>query len=339
MSLWLFIIVSSPFLQNSEAVSVFEKGAVKSTYYQLDQLDIAHTSPPKPLLIVTPTVNGTYPVVLFLHGTCLLNSYYTNLLQHISSHGYIIVAPQLYSCLNGVIPMLPISGPSELEYAAQIANWLPSGLETVLPQNVIGDLEKLCVGGHSRGGKIAYALALGYADTSLAVKISALVGLDPVEGTSENSPILPKVLAYEPDSLNLTIPVVVIGTGLGNEPVCWLVCPACAPNGMNHDNFFDESKAPAAHFVTSDYGHMDMLNDNINDVVGKLTVSLCKSSEDPNKDPMRKSVGGITVAFLDAYFEGKIGEYMNIVKQPSLAPAKLQPVHFKPSYANLLIIY
>ncbi|WCJ21593.1 chlorophyllase 1 [Euphorbia peplus] len=333
MSLIVSLIASFLLLPNSNGVSVFEKGALKSSYYQLHESDVASNSPPKPLLIVTPTVKGTYPVVLFLHGTCLLNSYYTNLLQHISSHGYIIVAPQLYSCLKyGFIPMLPIKGTSELDDAANVTNWLTSGLQTVLPENVVGDVEKLCVGGHSRGGKIAFALALGYATTPLQVKISALAGVDPVEGIrifNQDIPVLPDVLTYEPDSFNLTIPVVVTGSGLGNQSICQLFCPACASDGLNHDEFFNECKAPAGSFVATGYGHMDILNDNISDIVGELTIAACKSGERP-KDPMRKSVGGIIVAFLDAYFDGIIGEYMNIVEQPSIAPVELNPVQFKP---------
>ncbi|EEF41353.1 Chlorophyllase-1, putative [Ricinus communis] len=223
--------------------------------------------------------------------------------------------------------MLPVSGPAELEFAAQVANWLPSGLQSVLPENVKGDLDKLSIGGHSRGGKTAFALALGYAKTPLKVKISALAGVDPVEGTSKNSPTQPKILTYIPQSLNLSIPVAVIGTGLGNQPVCWLVCPACAPDEMNHQEFFSECKAPAGHFVATEYGHMDMLNDNMTDIVGTLTNSLCKSSQNPRK-PMRRTTGGIIVAFLKAYFKGEIEDYITIVQEPSAAPAKLDPVQF-----------
>ena len=77
------------------ALDVFETGKVSTTYYQVEQSDTV--SPPKSLLIVTPTVDGTYPVLMFLHGTCLFNSFYSDLFQHISSHGYIVVAPQVHT--------------------------------------------------------------------------------------------------------------------------------------------------------------------------------------------------------------------------------------------------
>ena len=53
------------------------------------------SSPPKQLLIFTPSEQGTYPVILFFHGFYLSNYFYSDLLQHISSHGFIIVAPQV----------------------------------------------------------------------------------------------------------------------------------------------------------------------------------------------------------------------------------------------------
>ncbi|XP_050236240.1 chlorophyllase-1-like [Mercurialis annua] len=305
-------------------LDVFEIGNVPTTYLQVNE---SATPFNKSVLIYKPTLPCLYPVIMLLHGTCLINSFYTDLFQHIASHGYIVVAPQIYYCFEGLFEMMPISEPEELEYAAEVANWLPSGLQSLLPENIKPDLHKLSVGGHSRGGKTAVALALGYAKTPLQVQISGLVLIDPVAGASKNNPTLPKVLTYIPHSFNLSIPVAVIGTGLGSQPVCWLVCPACAPNGVNHVEFFNECKAPAGHFVATDYGHMDMLNDNITGIDWIITSHMCKSSPDPKK-PMRQTVGGIIVAFFKAYFEGESDDYMTIVQQPSVAPAKLDPVQF-----------
>lgn len=55
------------------------------------------SAPPKPLLIATPTVNGTYPVLLLLHGFYLRNYFYKGILQHIASHGFIAVGPQVWT--------------------------------------------------------------------------------------------------------------------------------------------------------------------------------------------------------------------------------------------------
>ena len=54
---------------------------------------IRTSNAPKTLFIVTPENEGTYPVLLFLHGYNICPCCYSQLLQHISSHGYIVVAP------------------------------------------------------------------------------------------------------------------------------------------------------------------------------------------------------------------------------------------------------
>ncbi|KAG4991969.1 hypothetical protein JHK87_025426 [Glycine soja] len=51
-------------------------------------------------------------------------------------------------------------------------------------------------------------------------------------------------------SLDLNIPVAVIGTGLGPEKANFLF-PPCAPHGENHK----ELKPTCAHFVATKYGH------------------------------------------------------------------------------------
>ncbi|KAF3975225.1 hypothetical protein CMV_001497 [Castanea mollissima] len=299
--------------------TVFYQGKLPFTSKQVETSngDGSSSPPPKPLLIVTPTTTGQYPVILFLHGFYLRNYFYSQLLEHISSHGYIVVAPQLYL-------YIPSSGLEEIESAAKVTDWLSSGLQPQLPENVEANLQKLALAGHSRGGKAAFALALGYAKTSL--KFSVLLSIDPVAGCTKCCRTQPHILTYVPRSFNLSIPVTVIGTGLGPEQKNCL-SPPCAPEGLNHDEFFNECKPPCAHFVAKDYGHMDMLNDDPSGIVGELSGCICVNGKGP-RDPMRRSVGGIAVAFLKAYLEDESGDFVAILADPSLAPAKLEPVEF-----------
>lgn len=51
--------------------------------------------PPKPLLIATPSDEGEFPLLVFLHGYLLYNSFYSQLILHIASHGFIVIAPQV----------------------------------------------------------------------------------------------------------------------------------------------------------------------------------------------------------------------------------------------------
>lgn len=64
--------------------------------------------PPKPLLVAAPEEAGEYPVLLFLHGYMAVNTFYSQLLHHVASHGFIVIGPQvsvqftrfIYSLLN-----------------------------------------------------------------------------------------------------------------------------------------------------------------------------------------------------------------------------------------------
>nr|ACO50429.1 chlorophyllase 2 [Pachira macrocarpa] len=300
----------------STVVPVFVTGKYHPTSVSVDPSNSSPSSPPKPLLIFTPSEQGTYPVILFFHGFYLRNNFYTGLLLHISSHGFIIVAPQLSN-------IIPPSGTEEVEHAAKVADWLPSGLPSVLPGNVEANLAKLALVGHSRGGKTAFALALGRAKT--AQNFSALVGIDPVAGNrfGETSP---KILTYTPGSFDLSIPVAVVGTGLGPESKGCMPCP-CAPTQYNHEEFFNECKPPRVHFDAKNYGHMDTLDDNPSGFIGKLSDTICVNGEGP-RDPMRRCVGGIVVAFLNYFFEAEKEDFMTIMNEPYVAPVTLDQVQF-----------
>ncbi|KAK3193721.1 hypothetical protein Dsin_025031 [Dipteronia sinensis] len=276
------------------------------------------SSPPKPMFIVSPIEQGSYPVILFFPDTCISNNAYSQLFQHISSHGFIVVSPQLYSCM-------PPCGNNEVDFAAQVTNWLPKGLKSNLPENVEADLNKLVLSGHSRGGTIAFALSLGYACKTRLDQFSALVAVDPVGGTTKCTELNPSILSNNP--FNLSFPVTVIGTGLGGVTKC--IIP-CAPESANHEKFYERSKAPKAHFVTKEYGHMVVLDDSSSNLRSwVMSKCMCAKGKGP-REAMRRTVGGIAVAFLKDLFSGNLknGVFMKIVQDPSVAPAVLDDVDF-----------
>lgn len=84
------VVVSTS--NTTTTTSVFDRGIYETRSFTVET---STTGTPKPLFIVTPTTKGTYPVILFLHGFYLRNTFYSQLLLHISSHGYIVVAPQV----------------------------------------------------------------------------------------------------------------------------------------------------------------------------------------------------------------------------------------------------
>jgi len=208
---------------------------------------------------------------------------------------------------------------------ASVANWIPGFLQYVLPKNVQGSEGLFAVSGHGRGGKTAFALALGVSKTQLEVQISALIGVDPIEGSSKLLRTKPYILKYVPDSFDLSIPTMVTGTGLGNHSKI-LFGPSCAANDVNYAEYFNECKSGTL-FVVADYGHLDLLNDKLS-VAGLAASAACVSGKG-EKDLIRRTIGGLIVAYLDSSFLDKHGDYVNIITNPSLAPARVDPIKTK----------
>lgn len=215
----------------------------------------------------------------------------------------------------------------EIKVTGEITNWLSEGLRQLLPLNVEPDLAKLALAGHSRGGKVAFALALRKS-SSVALKFSALIGVDPVDGTDGANQTPPPVLTHVPHSFDLDgTPVLVLGSGLGEVRRNPLF-PPCAPKGVNHEDFYRECCKPAYYFVAKDYGHLDMLDDETKGVRGRTSYCLCKNGE--SRVPMRRFVGGILVAFLKAYLEGDSRELVDIREgDHGMAPLEIQRLEYQ----------
>jgi predicted dienelactone hydrolase len=65
-------------------------------------VEILHLSVPitksvRFILIAVPTVEGKFPVVQFQHGFDVRNDCYSQLISHVASYGFIVVAPQVNS--------------------------------------------------------------------------------------------------------------------------------------------------------------------------------------------------------------------------------------------------
>ncbi|CAA0806614.1 Chlorophyllase-2- chloroplastic [Striga hermonthica] len=322
---------------NSDTVptpDVFSIGNYSTSFIKVEPQTCAPNiskCPPKQLLISSPTEGGIYPVLLFLHGYLLYNSFYSQLLQHVASHGFIVIAPQLY-CIAGA------DASEEIEATADITKWVYRELARFLPPQVRPNLDKLGLAGHSRGAKVAFALLLNISKSSLdlhlerdkdniSLKFSAVLGIDPVDGMEKGKQTPPPVLTYTPHSFDLGgMGALIVGSGLGHVKRNPLF-PACAPDGMNHEDFYRECRRPAYYFVAKDYGHLDVLDDDTKGLRGKATCLLCKNGE--SRGPMRRFVGGAVVAFLKAYLEGDSRDLVLIREGRQELPLELQRLEFQ----------
>ncbi|OAY55701.1 chlorophyllase-2 [Manihot esculenta] len=305
---------------SAAATGVFETGNYTTVLQKVESVTCSTKSsvvvpPPKPLLIATPCEAGEFPLLIFLHGYLLYNSFYSLLIQHVASHGFIVIAPQLYTVAGA-------DSSDEIKSTATITDWLPKGLQQVLPLHVQPKLSKIGLAGHSRGGKTAFALALQKAATTL--RFSAVIGVDPVDGMDKGKQTPPPVLTYVPHSFDLDMAAMVIGSGLGEirrNPLF----PPCAPKGVNHEDFFRECQKPACYFVVKDFGHLDMLDDETRGIRGKATYCLCMNGK--SREPMRRFVGGIMVAFMKAYLGSDNSDLMAI-RDGQTGPVELQTSEF-----------
>jgi chlorophyllase len=206
------------------------------------------------------------------------NSAYDEILKHLASHGFVVIAPQMYE--PGLGPLLgnPTAA-QEAELAAHVIDWLPGRLESVVGFPVRTDL--LGIAGHSRGGKVAWLVAS--ADPG---RILAIAGVDPVDGTGGPYGNQPRVVN---GPFAISIPALVLGTELGGS---------CAPAGDNHVQFFEASESPAWHVIALNQGHGDMLDEP----EAAAAAMFCKSG--PNREGMRRLTAGQMVALFRATLQG-----------------------------------
>ncbi|MDP3238023.1 MAG: hypothetical protein Q8N26_34850 [Myxococcales bacterium] len=224
---------------------------------------------PKPVRLTAPVTSGTYPVVQFQHGFLSDRRTYDDVLTHLASHGFVVVAPQMYPA-DGV-PLGKEGAPDEARAARRVAEWAHQAAATIMGS--AADPRPIGVAGHSRGGKVTWWLT-----AQEQYPTRGIVGVDPVDG--KGGPLLGAQPEALPSNLETAPPSLIIGMELGGS---------CAPAGDNFQHFFDRTTAPTTLLVVKGQGHGDMLDADTN------TGGLCV--EGPNRAETRRVTGGAMAAF------------------------------------------
>ncbi|CAI5475798.1 unnamed protein product [Closterium sp. Yama58-4] len=118
--------------------------------------------PPRPILLWAPATSSakSFPVVVFQHGWATRNYWFSDMLKRVVSHGYIVVAPQMY-------PLIGLTGAVyEMKGSCAVIRWLKDNLKDWLARHPIlhrrtkasPDWSKFALTGHSRGGKVAFGV-------------------------------------------------------------------------------------------------------------------------------------------------------------------------------------
>ncbi|UCD29692.1 MAG: dienelactone hydrolase family protein, partial [Planctomycetota bacterium] len=234
-----------------------------------------------------PTEFGSYAVVVFQHGFLLANSFYSEMLRHLSSHGFVVVAPQMYE--PGGLPIGQPTSHAEAVRAIEVLDWLPGKLNTIT--GVTADTDTLGLAGHSRGGKVVWLILSQDSSRALAV-----AGVEPVDSGGAEVCCEERVIQ---GPFPFQLPTLVIGAGLDYQSI--LPClSGCLPAGYNHQQFYDASNSPAWHVVAVNQGHMDMLNDRL-DGCGLMCL-VCPVG--PERAGMRQLTAGLLAAFFRGSLQG-----------------------------------
>ena len=146
----------------------------------------------------------------------------------------------------------------------------------------------------------------------------AIAGVDPVD--SQNR--LSGEFRVVDGPFDFPIPSLVLGTGLGPIPKIPIIMPACAPDGDNHEQFYEASASPAYHVVATEQGHLDMLNDDHSGC--GIACSVCTEGEDD--EAMRLLAAGLLAAFFRASLQGDETAF-DYLTDPADAPTPVTMEH------------
>ncbi|CAK9189423.1 unnamed protein product [Sphagnum troendelagicum] len=187
---------------------------------------------------------------------------------------------------------LSFNATNEIRDAIDVLKWIQANIECALSvggPEIKPDLSKLALVGHSRGAKVVFSMGIQLNGT---IPISTIIGLDPVDGDRQGIQTNPPVLTFKENTLNLTVPTLIVGTRRGSKN--WPLFPACAPEDVNHNEFYKDLIEPVYHFVVGkEYGHMDFLDD----AVCKLKSLGCMGTVG-SRARMSRFAGVILVAFV-----------------------------------------
>jgi chlorophyllase len=259
----------------------------------VEVISLAGDAAPVEMDIYTPSACGRYPVVMFQHGFTASIKGYETILTHLASHGFVVVAPQMYPPFDGTAAPTP---EEEAALGVDIIRWLERNLPDVVP--VHADMRLLGLAGHSRGGLTAYRMAL-----EVPRKIRALAGVDPVDGLEifGQTPAITGPLTFR-------IPTYILGTGLGPIVVGGFI--ACAPEEVGPGHFYEANPSPSWLITATENGHADMLDE-------EDFAPACPGGQD--RDGMRTLTGGTLAAFFSGTLQGN-DDALPVLSDAAAAP-------------------
>ena len=234
-------------------------------------------------------------MVIFQHGFGGSIKAYETISEHLASHGFVVVLPQMYGPGFQGAP----TAEEEATLGLDVLSWIETNINGFIP--VQADTTLLGLAGHSRGGQVAYRITL-----QLLEKVKALAGVDPVDATemSNDTSIVTGPLTFD-------IPTYILGAGLGPIPVQGgpFNIP-CAPEEAGPIHFYCANPNPTWLVTATTHGHADMIDE-------EDFSEFCPGG--PDRDGMRALTGGTLAAFFSGILQGNESA-LSVLSDPGSAP-------------------
>ncbi len=197
------------------------------------------------------------PLVLFMPGFQLNSGLYAITLEHLASHGFVVLGADAPGSLLSV---------NHVEMAADgraVIDWAT----TTAPFASAVDASMIGATGHSLGGKLATLIAMD--DT----RIDALLGIDPIDG--DPSPLGGGGSPERPDLVPSRGADVTVPAGFIGETFSAAGFMPCAPAAQNFTQFYMATTAApwAAQWDMTGADHMDFVD---NPVACGFTCGVCR---------------------------------------------------------------
>ena len=252
--------------------------------------------------VFTPRSEGSFPVIIFFPGmSCTVPaSSYSTILRQVASWGYVVLGP--WAILYNPIDTY------KAEWVDHIIHWSKGhfnnqGIKTSLGihQDLIMDFDSLYLGAQSSGSHVAVEYLKQSQDCS---SVKAMFLMSPVDGVDPFG-MIDDYCIDPPTKLNFQTPTMILAGGLDSLPGMdnlGGLMPACAPIDLANDRFYDALTGPTVMINTTEYGHVDCMDDDFLDIVEM--IHFCKTDPSSDKNAYRTFVAGQITAFLKFVGEG-----------------------------------
>lgn len=244
-----------------------------------------------------PVANGTFPVLDFSTGGGGQSPAlpYNKVMSGIAAEGYIVYAITASTRIGDYVG-------STAEWAETMEWQNGGGLESFMAENGIDakpDLTKIAFSGHSAGNHVVVQAVRDYGcmGSSAMVLHSPVDGADPFGLDTSQDAIVPG------EKLNFETVTLHVAAGL--DPVSTRpLFPACAPEELSNERFYNAMRGPIWQFNATDYGHNDILPSAEQGV-----DLLCPSYEGGDNINYLNFLIETQLAFFDGVFGGNADAY------------------------------